>query len=577
MISIKPKDLERAFVYAKDYKVLYIEDDHDLCALFQHWLGIYIGAITCINTAEEGLKTALEGDFDLILIDISLPQISGLDVAKQIRQAKPDQHMILSSGRSEEKFLFQAIDLGVQAYLLKPFDKETFYNTLHRTCESIRNAKLVQYYQEHLQEQIDKRSQEIFIKTKELEYHYSTDSITGLLNKAKFLEKVKNTTKNSALLMINLDNFAQINLGYGFDVGDDVLISVAKFLSEVTPQHGLVYRLQADEFMVFLEDQGPGEELLLAEKIIRDLPRAHIMVKDFAIKVGATIGLATGKATDLFNQATMAITEARKKGKSRYEVYSSHLNREQSQKENLIWITRIKEALETDSLVTYYQPIVDNRINKTVKFECLIRMVIGDEVIPPYKFIESAKIAGLLPSITGLVVEKSFPLLQGNDAELSINVTDQDFKGLYLVEYLIRKVEELKLNPARITLEILEDIEPYLSDVRMTQIDELKKFGFKIALDDFGVSCSNFSRITQYRPDFIKIDGSFIKNIAQDKQSYEIAEIITQLARGIGSEVIAEFVADESIFKKVNQLGIEYSQGYYFGKPMPAPILAHSN
>ncbi len=558
------------FTYALEWNVLYIEDDEDITRLFRHHVNNLVKKLDIAYSGKHGLGLIAENEYELVIVDLSLPDHNGIELAKKIRANNPDQHIMLVSGQSDSALLLEAISLGVSGFILKPFDKAQLFAALFTTFDRIQNAKMVNYYQQHLQSQIEKQTQEVFIKNKELEFHYSTDSVTGLLNKVKFTETVKTYQRDAALLMINLDNFFEINQGYGLDVGDDVLRAVAIFLAENTPPSAFVYRLQADEFLVFITDiSDPEAEERIAKSIIRNLPRTPINVSDLAIKVSATIGVARGKPTELFNHSNLALIEARKKGKNRYQLYSDELKIEHTQKENLVWITRLKQALEEDNLVPYFQPIYDNEKKQAVKYECLIRMRHNDEIISPFYFLDAAKIAGLLPSITGLVVEKSLPLMVGNDIELSINITDQDFKGAYLVDYLSRKTEELGIAPGRITLEILEDIEPYLSESRSEQIVALKEKGFKIALDDFGVSCSNLGRISQYKPDFIKIDGSFIKNI-DNSQSFRITELIANLAKSLQAKVVAEFVSSEEILHKVNALGIEFSQGYYFGKPEPA-------
>ena len=165
------------------------------------------------------------------------------------------------------------------------------------------------------------------------------------------------------------------------------------------------------------------------------------------------------------------------------------------------------------------------------------------------------------------MIERSFRAFADSNLGFSINITNTDLYLNYLEEFLLKHAQKNNIDPTRVVLEILEDIDSLSSDEILKQLNSLRKYGFKIAIDDFGSMSSNLSRLLEFSPDYVKIDGSFIKNILEDKKSLIIVESIVFLCKRSNIKVIAEFVHNKEVQEKIEELGIEYSQGYYIGEP----------
>jgi EAL domain-containing protein (putative c-di-GMP-specific phosphodiesterase class I) len=189
------------------------------------------------------------------------------------------------------------------------------------------------------------------------------------------------------------------------------------------------------------------------------------------------------------------------------------------------------------------------------------------KVISPFEFLEIAKLAGLIPNITKVMIKKSFETMVSNNYTFSINITEDDLAEEYLVDYLKEQTSKYNVNPNRVILEILEGVSAGGKDSHLSQLIELKKQGFKIAIDDFGAEYSNFERILDLDVDFIKIDAKYIKNIHKDKRSYEIVKAISFFAKNVNISSVAEFVHNEDVQKIVKELDINFSQGYLFSQP----------
>lgn len=409
-------------------------------------------------------------------------------------------------------------------------------------------------------------------RTQEIEKVATTDELTGLSNRTKLNKDIlKNKDTHKAVLLINLDDFAQINNVYGMHIGDTVLKEVSSLIKKLVPTTSQCYRFSADEFIVIMPDVSDEEAIEVANLLKDYVNKNHVTIPDERLdfKITFTIGIAYGNDDSIVKMANIAFTEARENGKNRFQVYNPDSLVEEQHSNNIYWANELKKAIETDNLIPYFQPIINNETNKPEKFECLVRMVDpSGAIISPAKFLEPAKRTGTASVITKIMIEKSFAYFRDRPFEFSINITDSDFKEGTLKEYLIEKAREYDIRHERVVIEMLESISMRGSSYAVEQINDLYNQGFKIAIDDFGADYSNFSRLLELKVDYIKIDGLFIKNIHTDINSYKIVSSINDFAKSVNAKVIAEFVHSKEVHDKVVELGIEYSQGYYFSPPV---------
>jgi EAL domain-containing protein (putative c-di-GMP-specific phosphodiesterase class I) len=288
-------------------------------------------------------------------------------------------------------------------------------------------------------------------------------------------------------------------------------------------------------------------------------------IADEAIAVRMNVGIAIG-SNKLLTHADIALHLA-KEQKISYAFYEENANVEQVYRTNIAMTTAIHKALSEDRIVCHYQPIVDFVTGEIVKYETLVRMVGEDgAIIPPVQFLPVAKKTKLYPHITHAVLHQACHCFSKRSEEFSINLSIDDIEDAETVKYIMETM--LATNTAsRIVFEILESegIENYESVVRF--ITEVKALGAKIAIDDFGTGYSNFEHVLKLDVDYIKIDGSLIRRVVEDSRHRIIVETIVDFAHKIGASTIAEFVSDEVIFLSLKSIGVDFSQGYFTGKP----------
>ncbi len=394
------------------------------------------------------------------------------------------------------------------------------------------------------------------------------DSLTNVANRFALIEYLQ-SVKNANLFLIDIDNFNNINNAYGFAIGDLALIEITRLLNMAKPYKAKIFRVNSDEFAVVCVDIMSSQKLSdIASSIISFFDQSEIDISDdIIVKVSVSIGISIGRGAEILNDARTAIKELREHKRGSFKIYDPTSIFIKKQQENIYWVHKIKEAFEDERLITYYQPIVNNETNKIEKYECLIRIVENGVLTPPIRFMEASKLTGTLSLVTKTVIEQSFKKFSDTDFGFSINITSTDLYLNFLEEYLLRSAKKHNICPSRVSLEILEDIDTLDTKEILTQLNSLRYHGFKISIDDFGSRSSNFSRLLEFSPDYLKIDGSFIKNILSDKKSLTIVEAIVLLCKKSNIKVVAEFVHSKDVQAKVKELGIEYSQGYYFGEP----------
>lgn len=378
------------------------------------------------------------------------------------------------------------------------------------------------------------------------------------------------TKEKLNLLLIDIDNFSNINYSYGVDYGDAVFVKILDILHGFKFTDVEIYKLESDEFAIVKKD---NFDLLRSEEeaklIISYFNESDLELdEDISIRVSLSISIAVGSGLSLINNARLAIKELREHTRGSYIFYDMKSQYARRVQDNVYWVNKIQASVADDKVVAFFQPIVNNKTKKIEKYECLARIEDEGEYISPYHFMDAAKEARVLSFITKVIIKKACKMFSNNDYEFSINITNDDLQLNYLEEYLLRNTKLFNINPNRVVLELLEDIPTLDKKIVLQQLDSLKARGFKLAVDDFGSASSNFSRLLEFDPDYLKIDGAFIKDIIMDNKSQIITQGIVKIAHGMNMKVIAEYIHSQDIQDEVVSLGIDYSQGYLHGAPL---------
>ena len=333
-----------------------------------------------------------------------------------------------------------------------------------------------------------------------------------------------------------------------------------------------VYSSSSSDFICLFETDDIKEIERCCHFIHSQLERVDMDEVDAMINLNAIITVARGNKEQLVQNLRISQLEAKNKNLNYYLFEQAGMDIIKEQEKNIFQIDFLKKSFTNDTIVPFFQPLVDSKSGKIVKYECLARIKDGDKVISPFFFIDAAKKLGAITKITRIMIEKSCKVFAGSKMGLSINITKEDLMEEYLLEVLDCTTKKYDIAKEQMTLEILEEISVFGDNKVIEELLKLKKDGYKIALDDFGSENASFSRMLDLKVDILKIDGAFIKNIHTHKNSRLIVEGIIHIAKLFDYAVVAEYVHNEEVLKVINELGIEYSQGYHFSPPLEKPV-----
>lgn len=458
--------------------------------------------------------------------------------------------------------IFVAIFIELEKFLIKPI--KNFSLAIHNIINSKDMTKRVDV--DDNIEEIDSIKDIFNTMLDSIEYQFYYDTLTGLQNRRKLTEKLEKEV-NLFLMIINIDSFQEINDLYGDETGDSVLKDFALLLKEIMPDSRMLYRLHSDEFAYLCHRSTSSQEYdIFTSMIIEKISQKSFTLSQRGnINISVTIGSAYG-AIMLLANADIALRLA-KKSKKDYLLYDDSMAMSKEYEKNFIWSKRLKYAIEHDKIVPVFQPIVDTKTQKIVKYEALIRMVDKNNLlIAPVFFLELAKKNKLYHQLTKIMIEKTFDKFKDSLYSVSINISVEDIINKDVYDFIIEKLQTYKMG-SRIGFEILESegIENFEQVIAF--IDDVKKYGCTISIDDFGTGYSNFEYLMKLKIDFIKIDGSMIKNIDTDMNSQMITQTIVEFANKMNIKTVAEFVYSKNVFEKVGELNVDFAQGYYFGEP----------
>lgn len=410
-----------------------------------------------------------------------------------------------------------------------------------------------------------------------IEKMLNTDSLTELGSRDKLHRDLSSTSK-PCLVLVNIDRFSQINDFYGHEFGDKVLQAFSKTFQKQMQEKCFyqynLYRYGGDEFAVFIDKYEQKVVVDIFLDILEKIEKNSIEVEGKEINLNLSCGISFENSSQALLSADMALKVSKKEQKA-LVVFSEENSLNQQYKNNLFWAGKIKLAIEENRVVPFFQPIVNNKNLSYNKYEALVRIINPNgDVVLPFSFLDIAKQTKQYLQLTKIMIEKSFTTFKHKkDLEFSINLTIEDIFCQEMQNFLFEKLDQNPDIAKRLVLEIVESesIQDYEQVIDF--IKTVKSKGCKIAIDDFGSGYSNFEYLIKLQADYIKIDGSLIKNINTQRESFVVVSTIVNFAKQMGIKTIAEFIEDESILKTIQDLDIEYSQGYHFSPPKQELII----
>ncbi len=522
----------------ENLKVLYVEDDEKLNEVNNSILNSIFKKVDAYTNSKKAFEKYEEENncnqtYDLVISDINMPYMSGIELSKEILKINKKQMILIISAYNDSEKLESLIELGIKYFIQKPVSTDKFFEVLEKTAKEIH-------------EKIDLEKAHLQLS--------EIDNITKLKNIHALHKDIKEINHKN-LLIIELTNLENIQSIYGIDKSDEILKELIDTIKNKITEKNSLYRKGTNKFAYLFSQDLDKEKNNLIEKLDESI---------FSYSIGASCE----QQENLISTAKMALKYA-KNHNQKYKIYTKEIDTKDNDLVNLKIKEVISMAIKENSVFPVYQPIY-NRNKEIIKYEILMRIKSNaeDKIYYPNEFIDIAISINEFDRLNFLMLEKVFKVMERCDKKFSFNISYEDILSKTFCDYLEEKFKEDESLGKRFVFELLEtyEIEDYAIIDKF--IKRFRKYGVSIALDDFGTGYSNLSQIINMDFDYVKIDGSLIKEINYNYKSFAIVKAVITFAKETNIKTVAEFVLSESIYEKLLKIGIDEFQGYYLSKPL---------
>lgn len=547
-------------------RLLLVEDDMGDAQFLEACLGRHRSrdiSLVHVTHLNEAVCRIHDEPFDCVLLDLNLPDGSGLGCVEKIQRANPQIPIVVLSGQDDEDYAIDILNRGVQDYLVK-------WEGQGRTV-----LRAVRYA-------IERKRAEL-----RLNYLAQYDPLTGIPNRQYFQDQLEKATARArrngskiALLFLDLDQFKGVNDTLGHHSGDQLLQAVAKRIVGCVRSGDTVARLGGDEFAVLLEGiKGAMDAETMARNLLSVFGEPFA-VADRQIPITTSIGITVYPSDNndphtLVKNADIAMYQAKEKGRNNFKFFTQSMHAEIISYHQLEH--DIKKAIIMEDFELVYQPKIDLRIQKIIGFEGLLRWsnpIRGN--VSPKDFIPVAEESGHIITLGYWVFEQAFQQIREweqmgyGTLPISVNVSPRQFRKVNFVSEITRLTQTYNIDPSLIELELTES--SLMEDTPRVQrcLQQLKDRGFRLSIDDFGTGHSCLSYLQRFPIDVLKIDRSFVADITSEKGGKAICAAIISMAKSLNMETVAEGLESQTQLEFLLSQGCHLAQGKLFSMPVKA-------
>ena len=556
----------------KAIRVLFVDDSEDDVILLRRHLkkAQYHCHGLRVDTQDTLVEALSSDEWDLVISDHTMPTLDSTQVLELVKSFNPELPVIIVSGEIGEDLAIESMAIGADDYVMK--------DNLKRLTPVI-EREISGAHQRRARQRAESQ----------LRHMAFNDALTNLPNRHEFNRSCQTAWQDSktnhsvhSLVYMDLDQFKVVNDTCGHIAGDELLMQLAVVLKSKVSKQGLLARLGGDEFGILLENCELEQGIELLEKIKDAVNEFRFSWKEKVFNVGISFGVAviddsvTSVAIALAN-ADMACYAAKEKGRNRIEVYQSDNTEMLSRKSEMEWLSEIRKALEEDRFVLMRQIIVPAQDeSQMAHYEMLVRMKkVNGELIYPGAFIPAAERFNIMQEIDRWVINRTIQHIQSQGESSQemyfVNLSGNSLSDDHFLNDLEVKIIKEEIDGNRLCFEVTETAAIANLNKTIIFIERLRNLNCSFALDDFGCGLSSFSYLKEIPLDFLKIDGSFVRNVLNDELDEAIVRASHHISKAAKLKTIAEFVENQEICQKMKEIGVDFVQGWELGKPELLP------
>jgi diguanylate cyclase len=533
-------------------KILIVEDESIIAEdIADSLIALGYRVTAIVYSGEEALQSAAEERPDLVLMDVNLQgEIDGITTGERMR-SRFQIPVIYLTAYADENTLRRVNSTKPFGYIVKPFEEKNLHTTIQLAL-----------------------------------HRHQYDCLTNLPNRSFLRERLSEVLSNQTGLLrvipvitLSLDKINRINSTLGNDIGDFVICSIAQRLNKCNDKINIVARLEAAEFALVLEPVKEKKDTISIVQYILEILAQSIVVESCEVYVTASIGISLSPgdgcdADELLKNAYIAMYHAQEKGGNNYQFYTHNIpyySIDELSQEN-----SLRNALKNSEFEVYYEPKVEIKTGKIVGAEALVRWNHPEKGrVSPGEFIPMAEEMGLIGSLGEWVLEtacrqtKAWQNQGLGQLRVAVNVSSRQFEQKNLTERVSEILIETGLDPKYLELELTESLVLQDETAVFQAFSVWQSMGIRVAIDDFGTGYASLSYSKRFPFDVLKIDKSFIRNIAEDRQNAAITVAIIQMAHSMNMTVVAEGVEDERELAFLCEHDCDEIQGYFFSRALP--------
>jgi len=584
---------------AERARVLIIDDEPHIRNILFESLKANCDCVTAAS-AEEGLEILRKQPCSLVISDINMKGISGLEMVPRIVAAAPDTVVIIMSGAQTMENAVGALRVGAFDYLMKPFDLRLVDAAVRRGLEHYQLRVTKRRYEVDLEEKIQQRTAALLNTTRQLEteiaernraeerlnylaYH---DLLTELPNRTLFQDRLgqaistaKRENQLIAVFLLSIDRFKSVSETLGSACADQLIVEVAERLARTMREGDTLAYWGKDEFAFLFSQLVSSEDAIHISKRLQATLMSGFKLGSEEIYLTSSIGIVLYPLNGydqaiLMKNAAAALAQAQQQGGNNYQFYTAEMNAQARRRFSLE--SSLRRAVDREEFVIHFQPKVDINNWQVTGAEALIRWNHPEEgLISPGEFIPLAEESGLIASIGDWVLHNSCLQLKEwtshfPDFALSLNISARQFQDPNFFSSVMSTLETTGVQPRNIELELTESSIMTNLDSGISTLISLRNSGVGISIDDFGTGFSSLSHLKRLPIDVLKIDRSFVQEASTDPDDAALVMAIINLAHSLRLKVVAEGVESEEQLKFLHLLRCDEIQGYLFSKPLPA-------